>query len=311
MGRMIGADIGDLERGAAGLESVGCQIGGLRRPLRSQLYSSNWYGGAADRFRNDWDRVHGPALSDAEAFLREAGRTLRAEANQQRTASGIRTVPFAGPGGRGGFDRNIALVSSLVDLLDLSSEAITRMSELNKLAGLGKTGGALTSIAKVGGKFLGGISLGLAGYDLVFDDNGYGGHFHNVERTADGLAGLGSTLTVLSPLAFFVGGPLAVAGVATAGLALEGASIVVDITMEYWNGRGRQDWKATKDAVGSAYTNVTKTVSSAAAKVDQTWDTAYEAVGTGVGAVGEAAADTWDAVKSGGSGVISLAKGWL
>lgn len=95
MGEMTGADIGDLERGAAQLESVGSRIGAMRNPLRSQLYSSHWHGGAADRFRSEWDSVHGPALSQAEDFLRGAGQRLRTEADQQRSASNM------GGGGRG------------------------------------------------------------------------------------------------------------------------------------------------------------------------------------------------------------------
>ncbi len=95
MSQMSGADIGDLESGAARLESVGSQIGAMRRPLRSQLYSSYWEGRAAERFRSEWDTVHGPALSRAEGFLRNAGRRLRDEADQQRQASNM------GGGGRG------------------------------------------------------------------------------------------------------------------------------------------------------------------------------------------------------------------
>lgn len=95
MAQMTGADISDLESGAARLESVGSQIGGLRRPLRSQLYSSYWEGRAAERFRSQWDTVHGPALTNAEDFLRNAGQRLRVEADQQRRASNM------GGGGRG------------------------------------------------------------------------------------------------------------------------------------------------------------------------------------------------------------------
>lgn len=95
MAQMTGADIGDLERGAGSLESIGGRIGGMARPLRSQLYSSHWHGGAAERFRSEWDSVHGPALVQAEDFLRNAGQQLRREADEQRRASG------AGGGGHG------------------------------------------------------------------------------------------------------------------------------------------------------------------------------------------------------------------
>lgn len=89
MAQMTGADIGDLESGAARLESVGNEIGAMRRPLRSQLYSSYWEGRAAERFRSEWDTVHGPALSNAEDFLRNAGQQLHREAEEQRQASGV------------------------------------------------------------------------------------------------------------------------------------------------------------------------------------------------------------------------------
>ncbi len=87
MAQMTGADIADLERGAARLESVGSRVGGMRRPLRSQLHSSHWHGAAADRFRSEWDSVHGPSLSNAGQFLIGAGHQLRAEADQQWQAS--------------------------------------------------------------------------------------------------------------------------------------------------------------------------------------------------------------------------------
>lgn len=88
MSQMTGADIGDLERGAASLESLGGRIGAMARPLRSQLYSSHWHGGAAERFRHEWDSVHAPGLAQAEDFLRSAGHQLRREAEEQRRASG-------------------------------------------------------------------------------------------------------------------------------------------------------------------------------------------------------------------------------
>lgn len=130
MAQMTGADIGDLESGAARLESVGSQIGGMRRPLRSQLYSSHWEGRAAERFRNRWDTVHGPALSDAEAFLHSAGRLLRAEADQQRRASNM-----DGGGGSPSFTATSGSESTdaLAEIRDLLESLNLPVSEINKL----------------------------------------------------------------------------------------------------------------------------------------------------------------------------------
>ncbi len=101
MGRMTGADIDDLERGARSLSSIGSQIGGFVRPLRAQLRSSKWTGSAADRFRTEFDSVHARALLDAEHFLKEAGVGLSREAHQQRVASNS-GHPRPGSGSSGG-----------------------------------------------------------------------------------------------------------------------------------------------------------------------------------------------------------------
>lgn len=89
MGQMVGADVGDLERAGTRLASYGKQIEGMRRPLRAQLYSTPWRGRAAERFRSDWDGIHGPALDDAGEFLRSAGSELVTHARQQSEASGL------------------------------------------------------------------------------------------------------------------------------------------------------------------------------------------------------------------------------
>lgn len=89
MSALTGADVDELERSAAHLEAGGTRIGAMRNPLRSQLHSSHWHGGAADRFRGEWDSTHGPALAQAEDFLRGAGQRLRIEADEQRQASNM------------------------------------------------------------------------------------------------------------------------------------------------------------------------------------------------------------------------------
>lgn len=95
MAQMTGADAEDLERGASSLMNLGKQVGAMRKPLRHQLLTSPWQGQAAERFRHDWDMRHGPALAEAEEYLRRASDQLRSEAAQQRTAAD------RGGGGRG------------------------------------------------------------------------------------------------------------------------------------------------------------------------------------------------------------------
>lgn len=152
MAQMTGADIGDLESGAARLESVGTRIGAMRRPLRSQLYSSHWEGRAAVRFRSEWDTVHGPALTNAESFLREAGQRLRAEADQQRHASNMGGGGH-GPSNAGG--TTAPLKESLLEIEELLKRLGVPISAVNDLLGrlalldeLGVLIGPLKSLAE-------------------------------------------------------------------------------------------------------------------------------------------------------------------
>lgn len=310
MAQMTGADIGDLESGAARLESVGGQIGAMRRPLRSQLYSSYWEGRAAERFRSQWDTVHGPALSNAEDFLRNAGRVLREEAEQQRRASAAGSARSRSRGHGVGNDVGTSARSDFFEWANLDE-----FRTILNLYGLVNGGWDLLRLARSTGSlalsplgaFLGPLEMGFGLIDLFLVDDGYGGgQFKNVERAADvlGVAGgylsmVGGTLALAAPIA----GPaapvlLAVGtGIAVIGFGVSVASSLTDYAMERWVSGGREDWNATVDAVSDGFR-------STASSIDRVWDKAYDSGS-------EFVADAWDNVHETASDAFETVKGWF
>lgn len=92
---MIGADAEQLEALARRLDEHAARLRAGQGDIGAALSGVFWSGVAALRFRADWDRVHRRALGDAAADLASTADGLRAQARQQRDASGD-----AGTGGR-------------------------------------------------------------------------------------------------------------------------------------------------------------------------------------------------------------------
>lgn len=140
-----GANADDLEQGGRELSSFAGEVGRMKGELRASLHTSHWEGLSADRFRQTWDSVHVPALTDAEAFLRDASRRLNENAAEQRRASegggGVLTPPGSSGGdGKSGQDKdgkNGDAVDKLLKDLGLSDEDIDKLfGELGDIGGL-------------------------------------------------------------------------------------------------------------------------------------------------------------------------------
>ncbi|MEZ3161455.1 hypothetical protein AB1K54_13070 [Microbacterium sp. BWT-B31] len=95
---LYGADIAQLrgtaaefERAASALESIGSLLGG-------ELSRAPWKGADATQFRSHWDTDYSRRIADASTRLREAAKSLRANADDQEATS----MSDGGPGGAGG-----------------------------------------------------------------------------------------------------------------------------------------------------------------------------------------------------------------
>lgn len=137
-----GANADDLEQGGRELSSFADEVGRMKGELRASLHTSHWEGLSADRFRQSWDSVHVPALADAEAFLRDAGRRLNENAAEQRRASdgggGTITTPgSSGDGGKEGDGGDRDDAARLLKDIGLSDEEIERLfGDLGDIGGL-------------------------------------------------------------------------------------------------------------------------------------------------------------------------------
>lgn len=85
---MWGADPESLEHLAAQIKAAHDVLARVDADVTGRIHTIRWPGPDGDRFRSDWGARLRPALVRAEGFLDEGGRTLRANAEQQRQASG-------------------------------------------------------------------------------------------------------------------------------------------------------------------------------------------------------------------------------
>ncbi len=88
-----GADPEQLDRLAAHLGDCASVLAQHRLTLNAHLYSCPWHGHEADRFRQEWASRLAPALAAAVSALHNAQVILRQNADQQRQASGVASVP--------------------------------------------------------------------------------------------------------------------------------------------------------------------------------------------------------------------------
>ena len=123
---MIGADPEALDQLAASFERQARTLDGTAQRVRSQIHASPWQGGAANRFRTDWDNTHMPRLRQTAGSLRTAASALRREAADQRRASGLPANTGVGHavGRHGSASDRGARPPSLADLLDFGVNAV-------------------------------------------------------------------------------------------------------------------------------------------------------------------------------------------
>ncbi len=249
MGQMVGADVGDLERAGGELASFGKQISGMQRPLRAQLYSTPWKGRAADRFRSDWDRIHGPALSAAGEFLREAGSGLRNQARQQADASHSASGQARSEQARAMLERfsggSWGLSSWVLGGVMGGISLIDSLDGVARAVGMNRAGSGVRRVLGVSGRFvhrqLGPIA-GKIGLPLRIISGGYsmslaGGDLYQAIRSGDsGLAwASGSNFvqaglkTYPNPVSYLIG--------ANAGLYTEVAKAATSDSIDWsWGG---------------------------------------------------------------------------
>ncbi|MFM7067861.1 MAG: hypothetical protein ACKOYM_00215 [Actinomycetes bacterium] len=83
---LLGADPVELERLAASFHRAGEALAAAASRLRLRSRSLEWTGPTADRFRDDWERIHQQLRQLAQRCERASG-TLRQQAARQRSAS--------------------------------------------------------------------------------------------------------------------------------------------------------------------------------------------------------------------------------
>lgn len=84
---VVGANPDELDALASRLESSADEMWSIRGTLSPQIYHSPWNGRNADRFRNRWSNEYAVALDRAANYLKDAGSTLRRQAQEQRVVS--------------------------------------------------------------------------------------------------------------------------------------------------------------------------------------------------------------------------------
>lgn len=82
-----GADADALDRLAGQIEQGASHIEGTYGPVRQSFHGSSWQGVDADQFASEWDGPSKSRLTNTATALRDAAKTLRKNANEQRTAS--------------------------------------------------------------------------------------------------------------------------------------------------------------------------------------------------------------------------------
>ena len=214
MAAMIGADPEALDQLAGSFERQARFLDATAQRVRSQIHASPWQGGAANRFRADWDSTHMPRLRQTAGSLRTAATHLRRQAQEQRNASGFGASTPTGRWASGG----VTPVAWWQDWKNLqtSEEGGWLFNTLN-FAGALATLGANSSLV---GRYQGGTPSNIFKYKAtlngIFSVNGLGDKANNIR-------GLGKISTVLG-----AAGALAEFGAFASSPSLGGASNVVE-----------------------------------------------------------------------------------
>src|SRR5690242_19213313 len=84
----VGADPAQLDGLAASFDRAADSLDGVRTSVGGTFGRVWWEGRDGDQARGDWRGRHDTSIAAACAALREAAKSLRANAAQQRAASG-------------------------------------------------------------------------------------------------------------------------------------------------------------------------------------------------------------------------------
>ncbi|WP_438354531.1 hypothetical protein [Microbacterium sp. CJ88] len=105
---VYGADVAQLRGTATELDRAAERLASISTTLGSALESAPWYGADAASFRSHWSSDYSRRIADGSARLREAARTLRANADDQERTSAAAggSAPGTGPGGHSGAGAN-------------------------------------------------------------------------------------------------------------------------------------------------------------------------------------------------------------
>ena len=85
---VLGMDIDQVERLATSMQHNADAISTATAALTSQIDSTQWTGQDQATFRSDWDSTYSVQLRNVVNALQDRCTHLRAEAEQQRQASG-------------------------------------------------------------------------------------------------------------------------------------------------------------------------------------------------------------------------------
>ena len=168
---MIGADPDQLDQLAGSFERQAQALDAAAARVRAQIHGSSWRGGAASRFRQDWDSTHMPRLRTTSGSLRSAASNLRRQANEQRRASGI-AGGASGGAGQGSSDRvgtrgGAAKGFSFADMVDFGVGAFLVGNEVAGLVFDGLENANKLSIHPYASAVMKGIGLGSAAAGLA------------------------------------------------------------------------------------------------------------------------------------------------
>ena len=98
MSQLYGADVEQLDALAKQLDLAAEHLLSVKTNLMTRVVRNDlWIGPRADGFRSDWSAHHAPAISLAAGLLNSTALSVRANAGEQRRASGIEG-PAAGIG---------------------------------------------------------------------------------------------------------------------------------------------------------------------------------------------------------------------
>lgn len=102
MAQMVGADVARLEALGVRMHSSADELDRIRTSVTALLTHTRWGGRDADAFRHEWHSRLIGQLADVAGRTRDAGVTVRAEAEQQRAAGQAGgTAWWAGPSATG------------------------------------------------------------------------------------------------------------------------------------------------------------------------------------------------------------------